>query len=76
MLIGPDGKVTGKDRKVCLPDGEFDNGISPGTDYPVFDTALGKIGMMICYDLRFPFCPLSHTGRLLVRVSHISVMHS
>jgi predicted amidohydrolase len=53
-LIAPNGKLIGKYRKVCLPDGEFDHGISPGTDYPVFDTRLGKIGMMICYDGFFP----------------------
>jgi predicted amidohydrolase len=53
-LIGPDGKVAGKYRKVCLPDGEYDKGMSPGTDYPVFDTRLGRIGMMICYDGFFP----------------------
>jgi len=54
VLIGPDGKVAGKYRKVCLPDGEYDKGMSPGSDYPVFDTRLGKIGMMICYDGFFP----------------------
>jgi len=54
ILVGPDGKMAGKYRKVCLPDGEFDKGISPGDDYPVFDTRLGKIGMMICYDGFFP----------------------
>jgi predicted amidohydrolase len=54
VLIGPDGKIAGKYRKVCLPDGEYDKGISPGSDYPVFDTRLGKIGMMICYDGFFP----------------------
>ncbi|HUS34190.1 MAG TPA: carbon-nitrogen hydrolase family protein [Verrucomicrobiae bacterium] len=53
-LIAPDGKLVGKYRKVCLPDGEFDGGISPGADYPVFNTSLGKIGMMICYDGFFP----------------------
>jgi predicted amidohydrolase len=54
VLIGPEGKVAGKYRKVCLPDGEYDRGMSPGADYPVFDTRLGKIGMMICYDGFFP----------------------
>ena len=54
VLIGPDGKVVGKYRKVCLPDGEYDKGMSPGSDYPVFETRLGKIGMMICYDGFFP----------------------
>ena len=54
VLLDPDGNLAGKYRKVCLPDGEFDKGISPGSDYPVFDTRLGKIGMMICYDGFFP----------------------
>lgn len=54
VLIGPDGRLVGKYRKVCLPDGEFDRGISPGNDYPVFDTAVGRIGLMICYDGFFP----------------------
>ncbi len=54
VLIGPEGKVAGKYRKICLPDGEYDKGMSPGSDYPVFDTRLGKIGMMICYDGFFP----------------------
>lgn len=54
VLIGPEGKVVGKYRKVCLPDGEYDKGMSPGTEYPVFDTRWGKLGMMICYDGFFP----------------------
>ncbi|MCL4177428.1 MAG: carbon-nitrogen hydrolase family protein [Verrucomicrobia bacterium] len=54
VLIGPDGEVIGKYRKVCLPDGEFDAGLSPGSEYPVFETRLGRIGMMICYDGFFP----------------------
>jgi len=53
-LIGPDGKVAGKYRKVCLPDGESSKGLSAGSDYPVFETRLGRIGMMICYDGFFP----------------------
>jgi predicted amidohydrolase len=54
VLIAPDGKVAGKYRKVCLPDGEYDRGMSAGSDYPVFDTRFGRIGMMICYDGFFP----------------------
>jgi predicted amidohydrolase len=53
-LIGPDGKVVGKYRKVTLPRGEIEAGITPGHDYPVFDTRFGKVGMMICYDGFFP----------------------
>ena len=54
VLMGPDGALIGKYRKVCLPRTEVDGGIVPGTEYPVFDTRIGKIGMMICYDGFFP----------------------
>ncbi len=54
VLLGPDGKVAGKYRKVCLPRGEIESGIQPGKDYPVFDTRFGKLGMMVCYDGFFP----------------------
>jgi predicted amidohydrolase len=54
VLIGPDGKLIGKYRKVALPRTEIEAGVAPGHEYPVFDTKLGKIGMMICYDGFFP----------------------
>ncbi|MEQ1748782.1 MAG: carbon-nitrogen hydrolase family protein [Prosthecobacter sp.] len=54
VLLGPDGGLIGKYRKVSLPPGEAAKGIAPGKDYPVFDTAIGKIGMMVCYDGFFP----------------------
>jgi predicted amidohydrolase len=54
VLIGPDGKVAGKYRKVCITRSEVEGGIMPGDDYPVFDTRFGKVGMMVCYDGFFP----------------------
>jgi predicted amidohydrolase len=54
VLIGPDGKLVGKYRKVCLPRGEIAAGIAPGDDYPVFPTRFGKVGMMVCYDGFYP----------------------
>jgi predicted amidohydrolase len=54
VLIGPDGGLIGKYRKVALPRAEIEAGVAPGHEYPVFDTKLGKIGMMICYDGFFP----------------------
>jgi predicted amidohydrolase len=54
VLIGPDGKLVGKYRKVCLPRDEIASGCAPGNSYPVFDTRFGKVGMMICYDGFFP----------------------
>jgi predicted amidohydrolase len=54
VLLGPDGQILGKYRKVTLPREEIEQGVTPGTEYPVFDTALGKVGMMVCYDGFFP----------------------
>ena len=54
VLIGPDGKLVGKYRKVALPRSEIEGGIMPGDSYPVFETRFGKVGMMICYDGFFP----------------------
>ncbi|MDX6217797.1 MAG: beta-ureidopropionase, partial [Frankiales bacterium] len=52
VLTGPDGYI-GKFRKVHV-------GLSeqmvwrPGSDWPVFETPFGRIGMLICYDKAFP----------------------
>lgn len=63
VLIDPQGQLVGKYRKVCLPHGEVEKGIMPGHEYPVFDTRLGKIGMMICYDGFFPEVARELTNR-------------
>lgn len=63
VLIGPDGKVAGKYRKVCLPRGEIDGGCAPGHEYPVFKTRFGKVGMMVCYDGFFPEVARELTNR-------------
>jgi predicted amidohydrolase len=54
VLLGPDGKLVGKYRKVALPRGEITGGLTPGHEYPVFETRFGKLGMMVCYDGFFP----------------------
>jgi predicted amidohydrolase len=54
VLIGPDGKVVGKYRKVTLPTAEIAMGIAAGDDFPVFHTRFGTVGMMVCYDGFFP----------------------
>ena len=46
--------MVGKYRKVALPRSEIEGGITPGSDYPVFETRFGKVGMMVCYDGFFP----------------------
>lgn len=54
VLMGPNGLLIGKYRKVCLPHGEVEKGVAPGNSYPVFETSFGKVGMMVCYDGFFP----------------------
>ncbi len=52
-LIGPHGKILGTARKSFL--WHFDNKwFSPGAEYPVYETTLGRIGMIICADGRQP----------------------
>jgi len=52
VLTGPDGYI-GKYRKVHQPADEV-HVYYGGTSFPVFDTPIGKIGMLICYDAWFP----------------------
>lgn len=54
VLLGPEGKMVGKYRKTCLPREEIEKGIASGDEYPVFETRIGRIGMMVCYDGFFP----------------------
>jgi len=54
VLLDRDGKVAGKYRKVHLPREEWTQGITPGHEYPVFQTDFGKIAIQICYDWFFP----------------------
>jgi len=53
VLVGPDGLI-GTYRKTHLPFLGVDRFVVPGDSLPVFDTPLGRIGIEICYDLRFP----------------------
>jgi N-carbamoylputrescine amidase len=57
-VIDADGTYLGKYRKTHIPqiDGFWEKFyFRPGNlGYPVFDTAVGKIGVYICYDRHFP----------------------
>ncbi len=53
VLLDRQGRVAGRYRKVYLPREEIEGGLTPGNDYPVFQTDFGKVGMMICWDLQY-----------------------
>lgn len=50
VLIDREGRIAGKYRKVHLAMEEGESGITPGSDYPVFNTDFGRVGMMVCWD--------------------------
>ena len=58
VVIDADGRMLGKYRKHHIPNlPQFWEKFyfRPGTQgYPVFDTAVGRIGVYICYDRHFP----------------------
>ena len=53
VLVGPDGLI-GRYWKTHLPYLGVDRFAVAGDELAVFDTPLGRIGIEICYDLRFP----------------------
>lgn len=52
-LVTPDGRV-GIQHKLIMTPFEVAWGVVPGEQPCVFDTALGRIGIAICYDCEFP----------------------
>ncbi|MBM7691668.1 putative amidohydrolase [Peribacillus deserti] len=52
-FIDEKGEILGTYQKVHLWD-EESKYFEAGTDFPVWDTNIGKIGIMICYDTEFP----------------------
>lgn len=62
VLFGPDGARLGVYRKIHLFDVEVGDGqtykesaaVAPGTEVVTATAPFGKVGMSVCYDLRFP----------------------
>jgi predicted amidohydrolase len=55
-LIESDGTILGSYHKIHLFS-EEPRAFNPGGDFPVFDTSLGRVGLLICYDVEFPEAP-------------------
>ncbi|WP_138752207.1 carbon-nitrogen hydrolase family protein [Paenibacillus sinopodophylli] len=53
VLINRSGEVAGMYRKVHIPLFEAQDGVTPGSDYPVFETDFGTVGLLICWDQSF-----------------------
>jgi predicted amidohydrolase len=67
-LITPTGQIGVQDKQIMtrFEDEVWD--VVPGNNLQVFDTALGKIGILICYDSEFPLL-----GRALKECDVIAV---
>ena len=68
VLIDREGRVAGRYRKVYIPREEIEGGITPGSDYPVFRTDFGTVGMMICWDVQYadPARVLAYRGAEII----------
>ncbi len=63
VLIHPDGKVDAYHKWFLPTFGPFEEKIffNEGEHLPVFSTSIGRIGLMICYDLFFPEIPRAYS---------------
>jgi predicted amidohydrolase len=78
VLFGPSGERLAVYRKMHLFDVEVGDGqtyresaaVAPGTEVVCAETPLGRIGLSVCYDLRFPelYRALSARGAVLLTV--------
>lgn len=78
LLIDPQGQITAAYDKlhvfdVDLPNGETyreSNGVRPGGRAVVAETPWGRLGLTVCYDLRFPhlYRALAKAGASLIAV--------
>ncbi len=53
VYIGPDGAVIGAYHKTFLTGNEIAQGLRSGDGPKVFDTAIGRLGGVICFDQKF-----------------------
>ncbi|KAJ57283.1 amidohydrolase [Actibacterium mucosum KCTC 23349] len=77
FLIGPDGAIVARYDKIHMFDVDLNgsqiresDGYRPGDRAVLADTALGRLGLTICYDLRFPhlFRDLARAGAQVIFV--------
>jgi predicted amidohydrolase len=53
FVIGREGQLVGSYRKVQLPIGEVEAGLSAGSVYAPLDLDFGRVGVLICHDTAF-----------------------
>lgn len=71
FVFGPDGSMIARHRKIHLFDINIEGGqkfresltLSPGKDLCLFDTPWGRVGVTVCFDVRFPELALALAAR-------------
>jgi len=71
VLLGPDGETIAVYRKIHLFDIDLpgmehlkeSKAVAPGGELVVADTEAGRLGLSVCYDLRFPELYRAHAAR-------------
>lgn len=86
VVLGPDGTLVGAYRKIHLFDVDVADGVRfaesdtilPGDGLVVLDTAVGRLGLSICYDLRFPelYRGLVERGAQILTIPSAFTLHT
>ena len=86
VLLGPDGAIRAAYRKIHLFDVAIPDGavyresatVSPGAAPVIAETPWGKLGLSVCYDLRFPelYRALSLAGARILVVPAAFTQHT
>lgn len=64
FLFFPDGRVEQQKKLHLTPEERMMWGLSPGRELNIIDTSLGRLAILICYDIEFP-----ELGRIVDRKS-------
>lgn len=65
-LFAPGGHMGFQDKQILTPWERGNTPLSPGEPLTVFDTALGRIGVLVCYDCEFPLLARAQPCDLLL----------
>lgn len=54
LVFDRQGNLVGKYDKNYPVESEIDFGIQPGTELPIFNLDIGRVGVLICFDINWP----------------------
>ncbi|MEV8468807.1 nitrilase-related carbon-nitrogen hydrolase [Fluviibacterium sp. DFM31] len=66
QLVAPSGRMAAQDKRILTPWERRETLLTPADATAVFDTDLGRIGVLICYDAEFPLAARGLEADLLL----------